>query len=76
MCIRDRPCCYRPRHGSKKSSEAGPAVLEGVLGRGVHADVLRTQRLHAEGYAVEWTAIPACVTPKNRVIVGKFGRAL
>jgi hypothetical protein len=43
-----------------------------VLGRGLHADVLRTQRLHAEGYAVEWTAIPRCVTPKNRIIIGKF----
>ena len=85
------PCCYRPRHGSGGGGGGGgggaggdrggagagdgPAVLEGVLGRGLHADVLRTQRLHAEGYAVEWSAIPRCVTPKNRIIVGKFGRA-
>ena len=84
------PCCYRPRHrGSRarsqqvdnkgrlrnsNSNDEGAQVLEGVLGRGMHADVLRTQRLYNAGFDVEWTAIPRCITNKNRVIVARYGR--
>ena len=55
-------------------NDEGAQVLEGVLGRGMHADVLRTQRLYNAGFDVEWTAIPRCITNKNRVIVARYGR--
>jgi hypothetical protein len=48
-----------------------PPVLHEVLGRGLAQDVHRTYTLHAAGYDVEWHAIPAAVTQKNRVLVAR-----
>jgi hypothetical protein len=50
---------------------AAPPVLQGVLGRGLAQDVHRTYTLHAAGYEVEWHAIPAAVTQKNRILIAR-----
>lgn len=57
------PCCYRT---------APPLKLRGLrraLGKALATDVARTYRLSAAGYHVDWTTIPAAITPMNRVLV-------
>lgn len=56
------PCCH-PRR-----SVPGPATLATNLGHVVATDIHRTYRLEAAGYQTRWTAIPAAITPMNRVI--------
>ena len=48
-----------------------PQVLAGVLGKGLAQDVHRTYALDSAGYDVEWSAIPACVTQKNRILIAR-----
>jgi hypothetical protein len=62
------PCCY-PR----KSCPAPPAV-QLALGHALAHDVDRTYRLEQAGYHVRWTAIPAEITPMNRVLIGRKRR--
>lgn len=58
------PCCH-----SKAGCEA-PVALRAALGLETATDVHRTYRLEAAGYRVRWSAIPAAITPMNRVITG------
>ena len=57
------PCCY-----SQTAAHAPPA-LRRALGVPLAADVHRTYRLEELGYTVGWSAIPASITPMNRVIL-------
>ena len=61
------PCCY----GKPEAVPGLPPVMHAVLGRGLAQDAARTFRMHREGYDVEWSAIPAAITNKNRIIIGR-----
>ena len=56
------PCCY-PR-----SACPAPLALQTALGLKTAFDVDRTYRLQNAGYRVRWAAIPAMISPMNRVI--------
>ncbi len=56
------PCCYTP-----KASQSPPALNQ-ALGLELATDVARTYRLEAAGYQTHWSAIPAEITPMNRII--------
>ena len=58
------PCCH------SKTPYRGPKTLPSKLGIALATDVDRTYRLRAAGYAVTWTAVPAEITAKPRIIVG------
>ncbi len=58
------PCCHRG------CGYRGPAALRKALGVGLATEVDRTYRLEAHGYRVEWSHIPAEVTPLGRILVG------
>ena len=45
--------------------------MHAVLGRGLAQDVARTFRMHRAGFDCDWSAIPAVITNKNRIIFGK-----
>ena len=57
------PCCFT---GTARDAPAG---LRRVLGVSMAADVHRAYCLESDGYSVDFSAIPACVTPLNRVLV-------
>jgi predicted RNA methylase len=57
------PCCH-----NLARSDAGE--LAGWMDRTVAIDVLRAMRLKAEGYRIWTQAIPASITPKNRLLIG------
>lgn len=59
------PCCYG------RAVYAGPRAIHKAFGKIFAADVQRTYRLEAAGYEVLWSAIPRCVTPLNRIILGR-----
>lgn len=56
------PCCY------EGTAQLAPVALRERLGIVLAADVDRTYRLEAAGWRVHWGALPASVTPMNRVI--------
>lgn len=56
------PCCYTPKASS------APMALNQGLGLELATDVARTYRLEAAGYQTAWSAIPAEITPMNRII--------
>ena len=60
------PCCY-----GKPTAPNLPAAVHAALGRGLAQDTARTFRMHQEGYEIEWSAIPAAITNKNRIIMGR-----
>ncbi len=62
------PCCH---HTS--SYHHRPTAFDELMGPDVAIDIDRTYRLEGAGYAVEWSAIPRAVTPKNRIIIGRPG---
>lgn len=55
------PCCHRTRARDDLRDHDDPAAV---------IDAERAQRLRALGYAVVVDAIPAAVSPKNRLLVG------
>ena len=57
------PCCYTGM------AAAAPSVLRQSLGVALAADVHRTYALERHGYVVDWAAIPAAITPMNRILV-------
>jgi hypothetical protein len=57
------PCCH------DAAAFEGP-LLTGWLDPSLAIDVARANRLEARGYAVAAQAIPADVTPKNRLLLG------
>lgn len=58
------PCCHA------RSTTRAPRALLDALGAPLACDVQRTYALEAAGYAVEWAAIPAEITPMNRILIG------
>ena len=60
------PCCY-----GKLLPKSQPKIIKRVFGRAVAIDVARTEKLHEEGYDVNWTVIPRIISDKNRIIIGK-----
>ena len=60
------PCCYG---GVAKRA---PSSLRRNLGVALAADVERTYLLEREhGYTVTWRALPAVITPLNRILIAK-----
>lgn len=59
------PCCYG------RAVTTGPRAIHKAFGKIFAADINRTYRLEAAGYEVLWSAIPRCVTPLNRIIIGR-----
>ncbi len=57
------PCCYQ------QTGKDAPRGLFRALGRSLSTDVQRTYTLEDAGFDVEWTGIPAEITPMNRVMV-------
>ncbi len=62
------PCCYT------RTAKDAPRALREALGVEVTADIDRTYRLERAGYAVTWSAIPAAITPMNRLLVARAPR--
>lgn len=64
------PCCY-----AAVAKKAGaPRALRKSLGVALAADVQRTYTLENLGYDVKWKAIPASITPLNRVLIARRRR--
>lgn len=57
------PCCYT------HTAAGAPLGIRDHLGITLAADIHRTYRLHAAGYTVRWSSIPAVITPMNRVLI-------
>jgi len=57
------PCCHDAR-----VSDAG--ALRGWMDAALAIDIRRVQLLEARGYDVRTQAIPAAITPKNRLLLG------
>jgi hypothetical protein len=57
------PCCH-----DLAACDAGD--LAGWLDRPLAIDVVRAQRLRDHGYRIWTQAIPAAITPKNRLLIG------
>jgi len=57
------PCCH--------DAEAAPALFAGWMDPALALDVDRAQRLERAGYDVWTQVIPADVTPKNRLLIGR-----
>jgi hypothetical protein len=64
------PCCY----GAVAAKAGAPRALRTSLGASLAADIQRTYTLEAEGFDVKWKAIPAVITPLNRILIGKRRR--
>lgn len=58
------PCCY------SAAPFRGPQALKQALGTHQALDIDRTYRIEQQGLSVDWTAIPAAITPMNRVLIG------
>jgi hypothetical protein len=58
------PCCH-----DFVVNDAGS--LAGWLDRSLAVDVMRAVRLEQRGYCVWTQAIPAAITPKNRLLLGE-----
>jgi SAM-dependent methyltransferase len=67
------PCCHDVRElrtaGSLVASEA--RALSGWLDGAMAIDVARATRLRQHGYRVWTQVIPAAITPKNRLLLGR-----
>jgi hypothetical protein len=59
------PCCYQ------NTGRAAPEGLRSALGVQTTTDVHRTYRLESAGFSVDWSWIPAAVTPMNRILVAR-----
>jgi hypothetical protein len=58
------PCCYF------QTAREAPKAVRDTLGAELSADIHRTYRLEAAGYAVDWSEIPRAITPMNRILIG------
>jgi len=61
------PCC----HDLKESSTDG---LEGWMEKTLAVDTARAVRLRSKGYRIVTQKIPNDITPKNRLLMGEYGR--
>lgn len=57
------PCCYA------HTAAAAPQGLRNALGVALAADVHRTYTMERHGWNVAWKAIPAQITPMNRILL-------
>jgi hypothetical protein len=62
------PCCH-------DLATCDPGPLAGWMDPALAIDAVRALRLEARGYAVATQTIPAAVTPKNRLLIARSGRA-
>jgi hypothetical protein len=62
------PCCH-----DRATCDAG--ALSGWVDRPVAIDIVRAMRLEQQGYRVWTQAIPADITPKNRLLIGAIKAA-
>ncbi|MEZ5417797.1 MAG: hypothetical protein R2708_10690 [Vicinamibacterales bacterium] len=58
------PCCH-------DDTTCDPGPLRGWMDLGLSVDSHRAVRLQAQGYRVWTQTIPAAVTPKNRLLIGR-----
>lgn len=58
------PCCYFD------TARGAPQAVVEALGNELATDVHRSYRLERAGYQVQWSAIPAAITPKRRILIG------
>jgi hypothetical protein len=58
------PCCYA------QTARRAPRALREALGAILTTDIDRTYRMEQAGYEVDWSEIPAAITPMNRVLLG------
>jgi hypothetical protein len=58
------PCCY-------PKDAPGPVAIARALGHEMAWDIHRTYRLEEAGYKVRWSAIPAAITPVNRILMAR-----
>jgi hypothetical protein len=58
------PCCHHLRAGDAGS-------LAGWVDRTAAIDIMRAVRLSQDGYRIWTQAIPAGITPKNRLLIGE-----
>ena len=56
-------------HGAQTARTA-PRALRAALGAVLTTDIDRTYRMEQAGYEVDWSEIPASITPMNRVLLG------
>jgi Methyltransferase domain len=63
-CVAVLPCCH-----DLATCDAGD--LEGWVDPPLAIDIVRAGRLRAKGYRVWTQTIPAAITPKNRLLVGR-----
>ena len=59
------PCC----HNLKESSTGS---LEGWMDKTLAVDTVRAMRLRSKGYQIVTQNIPGDITPKNRLLMGKY----
>jgi len=60
------PCCHHLRTGDTGG-------LSGWVDRAAAIDIMRAVRLSQCGYRIRTQAIPASITPKNRLLIGEPG---
>jgi hypothetical protein len=58
------PCCYG------KARKARVPGLTESFGYQATVDISRSFTLSDAGYRVDWTKIPAAITPMNRILLG------
>lgn len=63
-CVAVLPCCH-----AVGRCDAGD--LEGWVDAPLAIDIVRAGRLRAQGYRVWTQTIPAAITPKNRLLIGR-----
>ena len=59
------PCCYA------QTGKKGPRGLRKSLGARLATDVERTYWLEARGWECAWSAIPAAISPMNRILIAR-----
>ena len=57
------PCCH-------DLAACDPGALSGWVDGPIAVDILRAMRLERQGYRIWTQAIPASITPKNRLLLG------
>ncbi|MFT7484920.1 MAG: hypothetical protein ACI9F9_000766 [Candidatus Paceibacteria bacterium] len=60
------PCC----RSKARSTSSAPVARE--LGHDLAIDIDRTYRLEASGLHVRWSSVPECITPMNRILIGRL----
>jgi len=59
------PCCYTG------TNPQAPYGLKRIFGSSWSSDIARSYLLSSHGYHTDFSSIPACITPMNRIIVAE-----